>query len=258
MTGPWPGNRRGNVAPSEELEASVEGARVANALGVPGTLGCVARIRGGTRLVLVSAHHVLFGDGAQVGARIWAVGDGQSPDGAVIARALHGRIGTLQHAGAPVFVDAAVAALEPARALELLAREAGPLAPQRVATAVPGLRVTKIGAASGWTAGIAASTTHADEAWLDGRHYRTPGQLLIRPLGDQPFCAAGDSGASVRDADGAIIGLLWGVTERGEGLASPIAPVAWVLGLRLLRWAGRPARPAAHPARAALVGAGAH
>ena len=255
MTGPGPGIRCGNVAPSEARESFVEGARVANALGVPGTLGGIARLRGGDRLVLVSAHHVLFGGGAQVGARVWRVGDGPGPDGAVIGRALHGRIGTIQHLGAPVFVDAAVAALESAGALARLARAAGPLASERVAAAAPGLRVTKLGAASGLTRGSVSRIEHVDDAWLDGQRHHTPGQLLIRPLGDTPFAVAGDSGALVRDDDGAVVGLLWGVTERGEGLASPIAPVVWVLGLRLLRFDGRPTARTEHTS---LADAGAH
>ena len=57
--------------------------------------------------------------------------------------------------------------------------------------------------------------------------------LLDRDPPDLLFCAPGDSGAAVLDTDGRLAGLLWGATESGAGLATPVATVLAALDVRL-------------------------
>ena len=77
---------------------------------------------------------------------------------------------------------------------------------------------------------------HGDRARVNGREQDAPGQILIRGLEPgERFSAEGDSGAALCDAHGAVVGLLWGVTPRGDALVCPIAPVLYLLQLSLAR-----------------------
>jgi hypothetical protein len=97
--------------------------------------------------------------------------------------------------------------------------------------------VTKIGAATGTTHGIVEDTAFSHIASVNGRSYKTIGQILVRPLVHaDTFTADGDSGAALQDREGHVVGLLWGADARGYGLACPIAPVLRVLHVCLARF----------------------
>lgn len=225
--------------------------RIANARGVPGTLGGLARTLDDGRLVLLTAHHVLFGANARPNDRVWRVmGSDDAPRFQAVGRVLYGRAGIVRHGDADVHVDCAVAAVD---AVHPLAAMGGRDEMCTVAHTAPGERVSKHGAATGFTEGVVVDTTHCDRIRTDGRELAAPGQILVRPLTSGGFSAEGDSGAFLRNADGAVVGLLWGVTARGEGVACPIAAVLWVLQLRLLNVSPArrtTARPDIEPSRA--------
>jgi hypothetical protein len=97
-----------------------------------------------------------------------------------------------------------------------------------------GTVVTKMGAGTGVTRGVVVDVAFATTAVVEGRPQRAPRQLLIRSLdADAPFAAEGDSGALVLNDKLEAIGLLWGATVRGEGVASPIGPVLRTLDITL-------------------------
>lgn len=196
------------------------GAGIANACGVPGTLGAVARTRHDGRAVLLSTWHVLFGERAGEESAVWLLGDdARSP----IGRVLYGKAGTVDVGGERCWVDCAVASCDEGIAAATIARPDPPRA---------GERVTKNGAATGATSGVVVSAAHDDVAWIGGRRHEAPRQFLLR-ADDGPFCAAGDSGSLVVDGEGRAVGLLWGVNGRGEGLACPIAPVLYAMNITL-------------------------
>jgi hypothetical protein len=227
-------------------DAPREGVAIANARGVPGTLGCVAVSRHDGRAVLLGSHHVIFGDGARECEAVWRVEGGAYRR---LGSALHGRLGTLLFEGAEVYVDCAVASLDGEAGIPpgwFAVARAGDVAPAR-----PGMRVTRTGA-TGTTTGVVIDAAYPDVAMIEGRARPAPGQLLVRADdGAGPFSAEGDSGAVLRDEAGRLVGLLWGANARGESIASPISPVLWVLGIHPARLA--PPRTAGrHPPAARL------
>lgn len=218
----------------DALEAALRpGARIANARGVPGTLGCFALTLDGRRLVFLTSHHVLFGAGASEQQPVWiAVKQDSRQSFQRIGLSRHGRLGAVDQAGMIVHLDCATGEFERQpqgwRVSEASASEDPTLA--------PGDRVSKIGAATGTTYGVVVDTKYSESAWVNGRKYKTAAQILVRPVapGDS-FTGDGDSGAVLRNADGAVVGLLWGADARGYGLACPIAPVLSVLHVCLAR-----------------------
>jgi len=191
-----------------------EGARIVNARGAPGTLGCVARSLSDGSALLLTAHHVLFGSGARAQDALGAPHR--------IGRASYGRFGIVSYEGLSYHVDCAVASLddEPTGARESIAR------------ASPGDRVTKHGAATGISSGVVVDVAYSEPVLLCGREYDAPRQILIRSATRCcRFSSDGDSGAVVRNARGEIIGLLWGTTAAGDAVACHIAPVFHVLHL---------------------------
>lgn len=221
---------------SPEPAAPIEpGARIANACGVPGTVGALVAAPGGGALLLTS-HHVLFGAGAESGEPVWSEDDGEDEPGfRRVGTGLRGRLGTVIYMGAEHHVDCALVALDSSRAGRRRAARLGAPRPPR-----PGDRVFKLGGATGATEGVVVDAEYPAVAELGGRTHAAPRQILVRPRdGAGPFSAPGDSGAALRDADGAIVGLLWGATERNESLACHLGPVLDCLGVRLA-WPRRP------------------
>ncbi|HEX8905641.1 MAG TPA: hypothetical protein VF771_12395, partial [Longimicrobiaceae bacterium] len=242
-----------SVSPPQSPSPSpaVEGVRIANARGVPGTLGCVAVTLHDGAAVLLSNHHVLFGAGAGEDEAVWLVeGDGEPPAFRRIATSRYGKMGTVDCGGADHHVDCAVAALEgdalpPGWRAEPV--ETGE------ATASPGAAVTKLGGATGTTRGVIVDVAYPDVALVEGRTRAAPRQILVRPVDEgRAFSADGDSGAVLRDGDGAPVGLLWGVNHRGESVACHLAPVLQVLGIRPARLVPPPV-PAPRPRRGPLA-----
>lgn len=215
------------------------GARIANAKGVPGTLGCVARTRHDNQPVVLSTWHVLYGNGARKGDVIWSVteADGQQTFH-TLGQTLYGKIGSVRFSVEEFYIDCAVgscASLAPGFAGRSLPGTAATM--PSVAghdTASVGSRVTKTGAATGITSGIIADINYSTLADAGGALHVAPKQILVRPTdGHAVFNAEGDSGALILDESNRAVGLLWGTNTRGEGVACAIEPVLYALNIVL-------------------------
>jgi len=197
--------------------------------GVPGTLGCLAMTLNDQRLVFLTSHHVLFGAGAgeQAPVRLTA-------DGSLVARSRHGRCGTVRFDGTDVHVDCATAELK-----DQAVPRGWRLVEDDLASVPPlanGTEVVKNGAGTGITHGIVLDTNHSERIRIERRLLATSRQILVEPrVPGARFTGVGDSGAALCDETGAVRGLLWGADPRGYGLACPIAPVLYVLHIRLVR-----------------------
>ncbi len=201
------------------------GARIANARGIPGTLGCFALTLDEEKPVMLTSEHVLFGAGAREQEPVWL----PEVEPIRVARTRHGRRGTVRHASNDVYVDCATAELELANDSRFIPESAAP-------AVSAGDTVHKVGASTGTTRGTISDAYYSETVSIGGRNVRTSGQILVRSENPaQPFNAAGDSGAALRNEDGAVVGLLWGVSASGDALACPIAPVLWLLNIRLAR-----------------------
>lgn len=203
----------------------LEGAAIANARGVPGTAGFLARTLHDDRAVLVTAHHVLFAEGAREGEPVVLLHrDGRATR---IGVAGWGRRGVVRADEGDAWVDCAVVLLDDGVVPAAWEAEVAPHPTTRPAL---GARVSKVGAATGVTAGVVVDADFADVATIARRPQPAPRQLLVRGVDPRhPFSAPGDSGAAVRDAHGAIVGLLRGTHASGTSVACTIAPVLWVL-----------------------------
>lgn len=208
------------------------GARIANARGVPGTLGCMTiTVRG--ELTLLTNHHVLFGDGAGERQPVWLVdGENDNPRLVRVGHTLRGLVGSVTYDGSPHFVDCAIALIDSTAWLGKTWR-ALPLADALSAGLAPGAHVTKTGGATGETSGIVVDVAYPDVALVHERVTAAPKQILVRSLDEsRAFSADGDSGAMLRDACNALAGLVWGITYRGDTVACHVGPVLKSLGLR--------------------------
>ena len=202
------------------------GARIVNSRGILGTLGCFALTLDDRRVVFLTSQHVLFGAGAREQEPVWL------HDAATRRRAgrtRHGRRGIVKHGGREVHVDCATAELDAA-----LVGEAGFTTQSPGADLACGQSVHMLGAATGATHGIVISTSHSEQVVIEGRAFEVRGQILVRTREPaRTFSRPGDSGATLHDAEGAVVGLLWGTSSRGDAIACPIAPVLWVLHVEL-------------------------
>lgn len=210
------------------------GAAIVNAQGIPGTLGCFGLTLDDQRFVFITSAHVLFGAGASEQDVVRIAVDNHQCPWRRAARARHGRCGTVCYEGSNVYVDCAAAELD-----RRLVQDDRPVEPEKTElTLSRGDCVSKVGAVTGRTDGVVVDTNCSDTVRVEGRRRATPGQILVRPTvrGDL-FSTDGDSGAMLRNGSGAVVGVLWGVDARGYGLACPIAPVLWVLHVRLVQFA---------------------
>ncbi|RKT09342.1 hypothetical protein BX285_6429 [Streptomyces sp. 1114.5] len=213
--------------------------RIVNSRGVPGVAGALVRDPRGVTYLLAS-HHVVFGAGAEEGDPVWALppsADLVDPvdraEPALLGRARRGHLGLVESAGRDCFVDGALIELDlvaeqPAWLRDTLAG-AWPTAAGR---AEPGTAVHKRGAATGLTQGTVLDVAYPDRPFIDGREWTAPGQLLVasRDPG-RAFSAPGDSGAPLLDDRGHLLGLLWGATAAGDGVACPAEPLLHHLGV---------------------------
>jgi hypothetical protein len=213
----------------------VDGGMIANKNGVPGTLGCRAWLDATDQPVVLGSHHVLLGKKAQAGDLVWRVCAGPVEARYVAIARLHGgKAGIVDYGGDRYFVDAATAAIDP-----LIAEFESEVPSGPAALAVLGSLVSKIGAATGRTAGRIVDICYPDRWFSECESLDAPNQLLIAPTatsdgpGEHVFCRTGDSGSVVRDGCGSVVGLLWGSNARGEGVACHIAPVMDALAIRL-------------------------
>jgi len=181
--------------------------------------------------VLLSAWHVLFANEQPLDKSVWIVDEGApAAEPIEIGKALYGKLGAVEYEGVKYHVDCAVASCDslwpPGQFHEPAANGSGE--PQ------VGMIVTKTGAATGATRGLITNTTYSASVSLQGVKHDVQRQLLVRTLPDEtPFSAEGDSGALILDEFGKALGLLWGATIRGEGIASPIAPILYALNIEL-------------------------
>jgi hypothetical protein len=216
------------------------GAAIANARGVPGTLGFLAMTRHDRRIMMVTSHHVLFGASAREDEPVWLDGRARA-DGALerIGHAAYGRAGLVRTGETDVWVDCAAAYID--QPLPFLLDD-GEDSSAEPSLPLAGMPVSKLGAATGTTRGTVADVCYTDFVASGSQTVAAPGQILVRPSTGGAFCEAGDSGAALRDERGIVIGLMWGRTPHGEGVACPIAPVLQVLHAYVLPGASR--RPA--------------
>jgi S1-C subfamily serine protease len=210
-----------------------EGVQLINARGVPGGAGALVRSPDRPALLLTT-HHVAFGRGAAEGDVLWARPDSPLARPEPVGRTLRGRIGRVDHDGKSTFVDCALVELEEETGLSPRLAAALDRLPRLGPIARAGARacVTKTGPASGVTEGVVVDAAHHDRPFVGGRSYEAPGQMLVAPArAGELFSAPGDSGAALLDAAGRIVGLMWGWSASGEGMACPIGPVVAALGL---------------------------
>ncbi len=233
---------------------ALSGAAIASSCGTTGTLGTPALTRHDGRTVLLSSWHVLYGDGTDADSDVWLVDGGRRSQR--LGRTLFGKAGTITFEGIETWIDCAVAACDNLAETDsdgplhvktgdsALESRHTPRSPQPARrspvvrghdVARPGDRVTKRGAATGVTSGIVVRTDYDEVAWIHGRPHRAARQLLVRSLDEgRPFSAAGDSGALLVNEAGHAVGLLWGATRSGEGVASPIAPVLYAMNITFI------------------------
>lgn len=199
--------------------------RIANSRGVPGTLGALAWTTGDRQPVLLSAWHVLFGQGAREQGTVWLVEDsGGERRFHAAGRTLYGKIGPVRIDGEEVYVDCAISSC--AVPFEGMPRFLGS------AAAEVGSRVKKTGGATGTTEGVVIDVCYPDLACIGQWTCPAPRQLLVAPLaGASAFSAEGDSGAVLVNEKNEAVGLLWGTGARGHGVACPIGPVLQALSI---------------------------
>lgn len=209
------------------------GVAIRNAHGVAGSVGFL-----GVRLdtggaVLVTTHHVAFGNGAAASEPVW-VAEPRGARATLVGRSAYGREGTVCSRGGDVWIDAAVVDLDEGVLRAADCRfVASPAADDDSLTVAAGDVMTAIGAASGRIEGVVVDTACDDRVRVGTRIESASRQLLVRSsVRGQPFTRGGDSGAALRNAHGMIVGLLWGTTPRGDGIACPIAPVLDILHVR--------------------------
>lgn len=212
------------------------GAGIVNAVGVPGTLGCIAYTLHSRQQVLLSSWHVLFGNDANEESAVWLLREsGGKRRFSAIGKALYGKIGIVHFEGRDYHLDCAVSSYD--LGLATLADEPQ-LSSSTFVTGYDSPRigslVTKSGYATGITRGTIVDDGYSGAACVEGSPFSTPGQILVRPLKEYgAFSAEGDSGALIVDHANKAVGLLWGTNVCGEGVACPIAPVLYAMNITL-------------------------
>ncbi|MGH7619331.1 MAG: hypothetical protein ACREPM_19105 [Gemmatimonadaceae bacterium] len=209
------------------------GGAIRNARGAAGSVGFLAVRLDTGGAVLVTTHHVAFGNGGAAAEPVW-LADTHSGRARRVGRAAYGREGTVRSRDGDVWIDAAVVDLDDGllRAADC-ALAASSAADHDSLIVAAGDVVTAIGAASGLAEGRVVDIAFDDRIRVGGRMRNAPRQLLVRSaVRGHPFMRGGDSGAALRNARGTIVGLLWGTTPRGDGIACPIAPVLEILHVR--------------------------
>ena len=204
------------------------GARIANAKGIPGTLGCHCRRTDDHSQVLLTSWHVLFGGGAREHSKIWAV---EQCDGVRTVReigtSLYGTIGTVSMDGEQFHIDCAVGS----RTKDLRTRAQ---TIRGCAEAKPGDHVTKTGGTTGETEGVVVDVSYPDLAVIENRTFAATRQVLVRSLDpERAFSAEGDSGAAILNGRREVVALLWGTNCRGEGVACHIRPILQTLRIEV-------------------------
>jgi hypothetical protein len=193
---------------------------IINSKGVPGTLGCIAYSNDFKMDVFLTNYHVLFGKYAKVGEDVWLLNDKEQREKFyLIGRSLAGKIGIFKNGDRSAFIDCA---------LGIFSDNAYPhafIVQQNIngtAEAKTGEYVTKTGGTTKSTTGIITNTNYQDVCNINGKIYQACNQILIKPANTEKFSDKGDSGSVVLNSRNEIVGLLWCVNEKGEGVACPI------------------------------------
>jgi hypothetical protein len=206
------------------------GARIANARGVPGTLGCLAFTLHDQCLVLLTTHHLLFDHAGREDEPVWLAAGGSSGRPFLrVGQSLYGRSRIVRLDGDERYIDCAIASVS--SGVALAAGLSTATVEHDIARA--GDAVTKAGAATGTTAGVVVDVSYPGHVTTNGRERSAPGQLLIRSLHGGAFAAEGDSGAVVVNSRHQAVGLLWGVNCRGDGVACHMNAVLKTLNITL-------------------------
>lgn len=222
----WPGYRA-----DKKEERLLTGSLLVNSGGMPGTLGGIFFAHGFNAPVFLTNYHVLFGNRAGTGEDVWLVAEnGTAPDLLPLGKSIDGKIGIVQWNDQPVFIDCAFGRLQDKIKISRSTRAS---IIRASAEAVLGESVTKTGGATQNTSGVIINTHHHDVCRVGNTIYQACNQILIQPLPGEKFSGKGDSGALIRNSRNEMVGLLWGVTAKGEGIACPARPVIRELGIRL-------------------------
>lgn len=222
----------GGAISSENGYALESGAAIANARGAYGTLGFVGLRRDNGRAVIVTSYHVAFGRGAVAGEPVSILAHEDAARR--IGRSAYGRNGIVRLGGDDFWVDCAVVDLDSGIVGRAVSEHDAGEADDEVPPLAVGDQLSAAGAATGVTRGVVVNVAFSDRILVGGRITVTPRQIVVRsakPGG--AFSAPGNSGAALRNQRGQIVGLLWGITPRGDGIASPIAPLLRLLHVRI-------------------------
>ena len=211
---------------------------IASARGIPGVAGTLVRDRAGA-VCLIANHHVVFGGGAAAGDPVWGIpGDTAGDGGAVcLGLARSGMICRVTYEREACFVDCALIELRrdarfPAWLHSVIFSGAWP---SRVARAASGMPVMKNGPTTGLTEGVVVDAAYSDAPFIEGREWTATGQLLVDSRDPElNFSGQGDSGSALLNAEGCIVGLVWGASMHGQGIACPIEPVLDCLSVSLI------------------------
>jgi hypothetical protein len=187
-------------------------------------------------LLMLSSWHVLFGKGAHKNDPVWLVEEVQGKRNYLAAgKALYGHIGSIPFGGEQHYLDCGVASFSFSSETvsdSFALQEIQPFSLLEQPEVWPGYEVKKTGAATGTTEGVVMDVKYSMASGGGVTSGAFQQQILIRPTGGSPvFSAEGDSGALVTGVDGRAVGLLWGSTSRGEGVACHIAPVFFALNI---------------------------
>lgn len=214
------------------LSPAAGGELVANAKGVPGTLGCIAYSSTKKENVFLTNYHVLFSNGAKEGDTVWLVRKEKEKNFfTAIGRTLHGKIGIIKYEEEDYYIDCAIAhSYRQDISSSHFIRGCN--------TAEPGMIVSKQGSVTSFSKGIVTDICYPDSAFINGIHYNAPRQVLIKPLAEENdnnnrFSAEGDSGSVIVDQKKRAVALLWGSNAKGEGIACHIRPVVHELGIMI-------------------------
>jgi hypothetical protein len=209
------------------------GSLIVNSKGVPGTLGCIAYSNNINRHVFLTNYHVLFGKYAKAEEDVWLVTyKGMQQDFYPIGKSLVGKIGIFQNGDQSAFIDCALGIFsDNVLKNEAFIKGSGTINIQGAAEAKIGEYVKKTGSATKYTTGIIASTEYHDVCNINGTIFQACNQILIKPAGAEKFSAKGDSGSAILNSRNEIVGLLWCVNEKEEGIACRIGPVMQQLNI---------------------------
>ncbi|MFZ1789189.1 MAG: hypothetical protein WAT92_12780 [Saprospiraceae bacterium] len=210
---------------------SVKNVRKGSGVGGGGTMGCLGQLDSDSSWVILSNHHVLYGDDGQDGDEIgqpW-VGCCCCCKTNVIAK------NHAKHKG----LDCAIAKVEDDVGLENKILEIGNISGSGAVAAVNGERVRKRGARTGFTSGtISFIDPSTKEITIDpkaaGGPANDPGGCTNYESGVTVFAYHGDSGSVVVNDNYEVIALLYAVSaDYTNGFAKDILQVQTMLSFKI-------------------------